>query len=88
MASGRVNRAHRGRTHGRTDQYGTREESPCQLGAVHTWPINAQLRRGISFVVIEGIADLGMRWSRKARSRMTPKRTSVGLHLRTSSLPP
>jgi hypothetical protein len=30
---------HRGRTHGRTDQYCTREESPCQLGAVHTWPI-------------------------------------------------
>ena len=34
MASGHVNRAHRGRTRGRTDQYCTREESPCQLGAV------------------------------------------------------
>jgi hypothetical protein len=39
MASGHVNRAHRGRTHGRTDQYCRREEIPCQPGAVHTWPI-------------------------------------------------
>ena len=39
MASGHVNRTYRGRTHGRTDQYCTREESPCQLGAVHTWPL-------------------------------------------------
>ena len=39
MASGHVNRTNRGRTHGRTDQYCTREKSPCQLGAVHTWPI-------------------------------------------------
>ena len=38
MASGHVNRTNRGRTHGRTDQHCTREESPCQLGAVHTWP--------------------------------------------------
>jgi hypothetical protein len=31
-------RAHlTGRTHGRTDQSCIREESPCQLGAVHTW---------------------------------------------------
>ena len=36
MASGHVNRTNRGRTHGRTDQHCTREESPCQLGAVHT----------------------------------------------------
>jgi hypothetical protein len=35
MASGHVNRFV-GRTHGRTDQCCTREESPCQLGAVHT----------------------------------------------------
>ena len=35
MASGHVT-AFVGRTHGRTDQYCTREESPCQLGAVHT----------------------------------------------------
>jgi len=39
MASGHVNRANRGRTHGRTDQCCTRQESPCQLGAVHTWPL-------------------------------------------------
>jgi hypothetical protein len=38
MASGHVNRANGGRTHGRTDQYCRREEIPSQLGAVHTWP--------------------------------------------------
>ena len=38
MASGQVNRANKGRTHGRTDQYCRRKENPCQLGAVHTWP--------------------------------------------------
>src|SRR6186997_810181 len=27
----------KGRTHGCTDQVLRREESPCQLGAVHTW---------------------------------------------------
>ena len=43
MASGHVNRA-KGRTHGRTDQCCRREEIPCQLGAVHTWPISDLLR--------------------------------------------
>ena len=38
MASGHMNRI-KGRTHGRTDQCCTREDSPCQLGAVHTWPV-------------------------------------------------
>ena len=41
MASGHVNRANRGRTHGRTDQCCRREEIPCQLGAVHTWPVTS-----------------------------------------------
>ena len=41
MASGHVNRTNSGRTHGRTDQYCTREESPCQLGAVHTCQLGA-----------------------------------------------
>ncbi len=31
----------KGRTHGCTDRCCTREESPCQLGAVHTWPISS-----------------------------------------------
>ena len=35
MASGHVNRI-QGRTHGCTDQCCKREESSCQLGAVHT----------------------------------------------------
>jgi hypothetical protein len=30
-----------GRTHGRTDHCCTREESPCQPGAVHTWPFSS-----------------------------------------------
>ena len=41
MASGHVNRANGGRTRGRTDQCCRRQESPCQLGAVHTWPNSA-----------------------------------------------
>src|SRR3954462_11483450 len=36
MASGHVT-ASKGRTHGCTDQCCKREESSCQLGAVHTW---------------------------------------------------
>src|SRR5215831_13178035 len=39
MASGHVNRALTGRTHGCSDHCCTREENPCQPGAVHTWPI-------------------------------------------------
>ena len=39
MASGHVNRI-KGRTHGCTDQCCIREEIPCQLGAVHTWPFS------------------------------------------------
>jgi hypothetical protein len=35
MASGHVNQI--GRTHGCTDQACKRENTPCQLGAVHTW---------------------------------------------------
>ena len=31
--------ASEGRTHGCTDQCCKREESSCQLGAVHTWPL-------------------------------------------------
>ena len=38
MASGHVNRK-KGRTHGCSDHCCTREENPCQPGAVHTWPI-------------------------------------------------
>jgi len=30
----------KGRTHGCTDQVLRREESPCQLGAVHTWHLS------------------------------------------------
>jgi hypothetical protein len=47
MASGQVNRANKGRTHGRTDQCCIREENPCQHGAVHTWPIAPD--RGLQF---------------------------------------
>ena len=51
----------KGRTHGCTDQACLREESSCQLGAVHTWhladvdglPINVRFR---------GKADITIRW--------------------------
>jgi len=38
MASGHVT-ALTGRTHGCTDQCCICEESSCQPGAVHTWPV-------------------------------------------------
>src|ERR1017187_3058881 len=38
----------KGRTHGCTDQCCKREESPCQLGAVHTWHI-ADIRGTATF---------------------------------------
>jgi len=41
MASYDVNRT--GRTHGCSDHCCTREENPCQPGAVHTWPDSADL---------------------------------------------
>jgi hypothetical protein len=48
MASGHVNRTQRP-DNGCTDQNCNREETPCQLGAVHTWHL-ADIRnlRGIS----------------------------------------
>src|SRR3954454_18066105 len=49
MASGHVRTAPKGRTHGRTDQCCKREESPCQLGAVHTWHL-ATIRALLAFV--------------------------------------
>jgi hypothetical protein len=45
MASGHVNRSKRPNTWLHRPACG-REESPCQLGAVHTWHIAAQGRRG------------------------------------------
>ena len=53
MASGHVNRI-KGRTHGCTDQCCTREENPCQLGAVHTWP-KEEIRPGAATDKQEGI---------------------------------
>ena len=70
MASGHVNRTNRGRTHGRTDQHCTREESPCQLGAVHTWPIGTNFSLGPD-VSFRGEAEVGGRQSSLPRSRMT-----------------
>jgi hypothetical protein len=58
MASGHVNRTNRGRAHGRTDQYCTREESPCQLGAVHTWPLATNFSLG-PHVSFRGEAEVG-----------------------------
>jgi hypothetical protein len=58
MASGQVNRANKGRTHGRTDQCCIREENPCQHGAVHTWPIATNFSFGPD-VSFWGEAEVG-----------------------------
>ncbi len=42
MASGNVNRI-KGRTHGCTANAARVKNDPCQLGAVHTWPIAADI---------------------------------------------
>ena len=69
MASGHVNRIV-GRTHGRTDQYCTREESPCQLGAVHTWPF-AEMWPHTYLVAIGAIADMPDALTHTRKARMT-----------------
>jgi hypothetical protein len=69
MASGRVT-ALTGRTHGRTDQFCVREESPCQLGAVHTW----------------GKADMGCRMVPIISAASDPRRTLVGLRSRSAAV--
>src|SRR5512133_2259373 len=46
-----------GRTHGCTDQCCKREESSCQLGAVHTWPI-ADIPSCTAHVCFRGKADM------------------------------
>ena len=44
---------------------------PSGAGARPVHPIRVELRRCNSLVAIGGITDIGMRWSRKARLRMT-----------------
>jgi hypothetical protein len=46
MASGQVNRAEQAEHMAAPTNAAKREESPCQLGAVHTWPI-AFLMKGL-----------------------------------------
>jgi len=43
MASGQVNRAEQAEHMAAPTNAAIREESPCQLGAVHTWP-DSELR--------------------------------------------
>jgi hypothetical protein len=47
---------------------------PLEAGARPVHSIRDQSRRRNSLVVIGGIADIGMRWSRKARLRLTQLR--------------
>src|SRR5436190_19528018 len=70
MASGHVRTAPKGRTHGRTDQYCEREESPCQLGAVHTWHYSDESQCSDSPLLVE--ADIGVfpSWSQFGRVGM------------------
>jgi hypothetical protein len=56
MASGHMNRINRPNTW-LPDQCCTREESPCQLGAVHTWHL-ASFRQDAEFGCYRGIADM------------------------------
>ncbi len=67
MASGHVNRALTGRTHGCSDHCCTREESSCQPGAVHTWPDSAVIgiRRARK---LSGISRRPRRWSTTGES--------------------
>jgi hypothetical protein len=61
MASGHVNRTQRP-THGHTDQCCTREESPCQPGAVHPWEQSGRWSTGATPISIyEYTAWLGNR---------------------------
>jgi hypothetical protein len=55
---------------GRTDQCCTREENPCQLGAVHTWPFATC---GPETIVgrFRGRADMAGPAAGSARSRVT-----------------
>ena len=57
MASGHVNRTQRPNTWLHRPSL-RREDSPCQLGAVHTWPL-ASFRRAAEFSRYRGIADSG-----------------------------
>ena len=68
MASGHVNRI-KGRTHGRTDQCCTREESPCQLGAVHTWPISTNCNAAKYWSLLAVQRTFGAATVRKSRSK-------------------
>src|SRR3954452_19958978 len=65
MASGHVT-ASKGRTHGCTDQCCKREESSCQLGAVHTWHL-ADLPRPVRQCLLSGWTHEAVRISRCAR---------------------
>ena len=69
MASGHVNRTQRPNTWLHRPSL-RREDSPCQLGAVHTWPIatNFPLKPDVSF---RCEAEVGGRHSSLPRSIMT-----------------
>ena len=73
MASGHVNRANRPNTwlHRPATR---REDSPCQLGAVHTWHF-ASVRCDANSVAIEGIADIRRSLAAGRSDANDPKRS-------------
>ena len=58
MASGQVNRAEQAEHMAAPTNAAKREESPCQLGAVHTWPVFTVLGSGRARQLCPGISDL------------------------------
>ena len=73
MASGHVT-ASKGRTHGCTDQCCKREESSCQLGAVHTWHIATFRCDSPPWSLLEGIADMNGRVASAKNVEIDPER--------------
>src|SRR3954468_5998570 len=72
MASGHVT-ALKGRTHGCTDQCCKRQESSCQLGAVHTWPLSDLL---VETFDVCFVGRSGLNICTALSSASDPKRTS------------
>src|ERR1039457_2332507 len=64
-----------GRTHGCTDQCCKREESPCQLGAVHTWHLadNSVVPAFVRYWSNSGQKSI---WAHDGLSAFDPQRTS------------
>src|SRR5664279_2409124 len=68
----------KGRTHGCTDQCCIREESSCQLGAVHTWHLADNRGTAIFCPLLDARADNGGFWLAMVCPLMTDFVAKVG----------